>query len=78
MSAAEFMNWQAILRRKPQGHHWQNYQVAFLAREMEKSVLRSMRSKQKPRPLDHFMWKPPEPLFVTREKAKAKRKARRG
>ncbi len=74
MSAEEFVSWQAYLRRFPRGFAWENWKQATLAREVHRTIPRKKGDKLPP--LDHFLWKPPEPLLVTRLKKKAKRKKR--
>lgn len=77
MSAQEFMHWQGFLRRYPRGFHWENWKQAALAREVNRLLPRDPKKGDKLPPIEHFMWKPPEPLFVTRLKKKAKRKKSR-
>lgn len=76
MSAQEFVSWQAYLRRHPHGFGWQNWIQAHLAREINRLLPRDKKKGDKLPPLDHFLWKPPEPLLATRLKKQAKRKKR--
>jgi hypothetical protein len=69
MSAEEFIEWQGYLRQSPVGWRWLNLRLAEVMRELAKA--RVSRGKPWP-PLDDFIWKPPEPLFVTRQKDEAK------
>lgn len=69
MSSQEFSRWQGYLRQSPVGWRWLNLQYAELKREIAKG--RTLPGKQYPR-LDEFVWKPPEPFFVTRKKKEAK------
>lgn len=73
MSGEEFIDWVAYLRQNPAPTGvWLNRRFAELMREVHKG------NTKKWARLDEFMWKPPEPMFVTREKEKARRtKARK-
>ena len=73
MSVAEFVDWIAFLRQYPAGGRWLNLQFAELKREIAKGRPRA-RGDRLPT-LDHYLWKPPEPLFVTRLREEAKARA---
>lgn len=75
MSVEEFVTWQAFLRRHPRGLRWDNWAQATLAREINLTQPRT-KGARVPK-LDLFVWKPPEPLFVTREKDRARRRSQR-
>lgn len=71
MSAQEFVQWIAFLRQNPAPTgRWLNLQFAELKREISKGHAREKGAKLPP--LDAFLWKPLEPLFIRREKRKAK------
>lgn len=74
MSAQEFVSWQAYLRQHPAGLRWQNWTQAKIRQDLYRLAPRAKGSKLPT--LDKFLWKPPEPLIVSRLKAEAKAKRR--
>ena len=70
MSGEEFCRWRGYLRRHPAGWRWLAVQFAELKRELAKNRI----VKGKVPDLEHFMFRPPEPLFYTRAKREAEAK----
>lgn len=71
MSMTEFYQWCGYLRRNPVGWRWLSREFASLKREV--AMGRMARGSKVP-PLDHYQWKPPEPLFYQRKKREAEKK----
>lgn len=72
MPMEEFVMWQAYLRRYPRGLAWDNWVQATLAQRIDSLLPRPNGSRMPA--FDKFVWKPPEPLFIATEKARAKRR----
>lgn len=76
MSADEFVAWGAFERMEPFGHPWADWVQAHLQAQIDWTKSKKERSDYR-MPSD-LRYKPPEPLYVTRQrKAAARRKENR-